>query len=60
MVKNPPTNAGDARDAGSVPWSEKSPGEGNGNQSSTPACKITWAPGPGSLQSMGWQRVRHS
>ena len=35
MVKNPPANAGDARDAdsipGSVPGSERSPGEGNGN-----------------------------
>ena len=29
MVKNPPTNAGDV---GSIPGSEKSPEEGNGNQ----------------------------
>ena len=29
--KNLPGDAGDARDAGSVPWSGKSPGEGNGN-----------------------------
>ena len=28
MVKNPPANAGDA---GSIPESERSPGEGNGN-----------------------------
>ena len=28
MVKNPPANAGDA---GSIPGSERSPGEGNGN-----------------------------
>ena len=28
MVKNPPANAGDA---GSIPRSERSPGEGNGN-----------------------------
>ena len=28
MVKNPPINAGDA---GSIPGSGKSPGEGNGN-----------------------------
>ena len=26
MVKSPPTNAGDARDAGSIPVREKSPG----------------------------------
>ena len=28
MLKNPPANAGDA---GSLPGSERSPGEGNGN-----------------------------
>ena len=31
MVKNPPANAGDARDMGSVPGLGRSPGEGNGN-----------------------------
>ena len=31
MVKNPPANAGDARDLGSTPGSGRSPGEGNGN-----------------------------
>ena len=31
MVKNPPTNAGDPRDAGSIPGSGRSPGGGNGN-----------------------------
>ena len=31
MVKNLPANAGDMRDAGSIPGSERSPGEGNGN-----------------------------
>ena len=31
MVKNPPANAGDVRDAGSVPRSGRSPGGGNGN-----------------------------
>ena len=31
VVKNPPTNAGDARDASSIPGSGRSPGEGNGN-----------------------------
>ena len=30
-VKNPPANAGNARDMGSIPGSERSPGEGNGN-----------------------------
>ena len=31
MVKNPPANAGDIRDAGSIPGSGRSTGEGNGN-----------------------------
>ena len=31
MVKNPPANAGDLRDTGSVPGSGRSPGEGHGN-----------------------------
>ena len=31
MVKNLPANEGDAKDAGSVPGSERSPGEENGN-----------------------------
>ena len=31
MVKNLPANAGDARDAGSVPGSGRSPGGGHGN-----------------------------
>ena len=30
MVKNPPANAGDARDEGSIPGSGRSPGEGSG------------------------------
>ena len=31
VVKNPPANAGDARDAGSIPGLRRSPGVGNGN-----------------------------
>ena len=31
MVKNLPASAGDVGDAGSIPESERSPGEGNGN-----------------------------
>ena len=31
MVKNLPDNIGDTRDAGSIPGSGRSPGEGNGN-----------------------------
>ena len=31
VVKNPPANAGDIGDTGSIPGSGRSPGEGNGN-----------------------------
>ena len=31
MVKNPPANAGDIRDTGSIPGLGRFPGEGNGN-----------------------------
>ena len=34
MVKNLPSSAGDAGDAGSIPESGRSPGEGNGNPGS--------------------------
>ena len=32
VVKNPPANAGDIRDSGSIPGSGRSPGGGHGNQ----------------------------
>ena len=32
MVKNAPINAGDIRDEGLIPGSERSPGGGHGNQ----------------------------
>ena len=31
LVKNPPANAGDERETGSIPGSERSPGKQNGN-----------------------------
>ena len=31
MVENPPANAGDLRDAGSIPGSGRSPGGGHGS-----------------------------
>jgi len=31
LVKNPPSNAGDTRDIGSIPGPERSPEGGNGN-----------------------------
>ena len=32
VVRNPPTNAGDLRDAGLIPGLGRSPGKGNGTQ----------------------------
>ena len=42
MVKNPPTNAGDARDTVWILGSGRSPREGNGTASSILAWKATW------------------
>ena len=41
MVKNPPDNAGDIRDAGLIPGLGISPGKGNGH-SSILAWRIPW------------------
>ena len=59
VVKNPPANAGDRRDAGSISGLGRSPGVGNGTPLSILAWKIPWAEEPGRLQSMGLQRVGH-
>ena len=60
VVKNPPANAGDITDMGSIPGSgrclEK---EGTATHYSILAWRIPWTEEPGGLQSMGWQRVRH-
>ena len=55
MVKNLPANAGDLRDAGSIPGSRRPPGGGHGNHSSILAWRIPWTEEPCGLQSMGWQ-----
>ena len=55
MVKNLPANA---RNAGSISESGRSPGKGNGN-SNILAWKIPWTEEPDGLQSMGSQRVGH-
>ena len=52
-------SAYNAGDPGSIPGSGRSPGEGNATHFSTLAWKIPWMEDPGSLQSMGWQRVGH-
>ena len=61
MVKNLPASAGDA---GSIPGSGRSPGEGNATHSSILAWEIPWTEEPGvqtnrlidPLQSMGLQK----
>ena len=59
VVKNPPANARDIRDAGSIPGSGKSPEEGMATYSSVFAWRITGTEKPGRLQSTGSQRVGH-
>ena len=51
VVKNPPVNAGDARDIGFDPWVRMIPWRRN------PAWKIPWTEEPGGLQSIGLQTV---
>ena len=58
MVENLPTNAGDAKDTGSILGSGIYDGVGRGNPLSILAWKIAWTEEPGGLQSLGLQRVR--
>ena len=51
MVKNPPANAGDIRDMGSVPGLGRSPGEGMATHSSILVWRIPWTEEPGGPQS---------
>ena len=57
MVVNPPANAGDVRDLGSIPGSGRSPGRGNGNPLQYSCLEILWTEEPGGLQSMGSQEL---
>ena len=59
MVKNPPASAADVGDAGLIPGSRRSPGEGNGNPLQYSCLEDVWTEKPGGLQSMGSQRVGH-
>ena len=58
MVKNPPANAGNMGDTGSIPGSGRSPGEGNGNPLQY-YCLENPTKEPAGLQSMGSQTIRH-
>ena len=60
VVKNLPANAGDVRDAGSIPGLERSREEGMATYSSILAWRIPWTEEPGRLQSIALQRVRHA
>ena len=55
MVKNPPANAGDVRDTGSVPGSGRSLEKGMATHSSIVAWRILWTEEPSGLESMGLQ-----
>ena len=52
VVKNPPANTGDLRDAGSIPGSERSPREGNGNP-------LQYSCLENSMDSGAWQVIVH-
>ena len=60
VVKNPPANARDIRDVGSIPGSGRSPGKGMVTHSSILTWRISWTEEPGGLQSIGSQRVGHN
>ena len=57
VIKNVPGRVGDT---GSVPGLGRSPGGATAADSRIFAWKIPWTEGPGGLQSMGSQRVRHN
>ena len=57
LVKNPPANAGDIRDMGSIPESEDPLQEEMATHSSILAWRLPWTEEPGRLQFMELQRV---
>ena len=59
MVKNPPSNAGDTRDMGSILEWEDPLQKGMATHSSILAWEIPWTEEPGKLQSMGLKTVGH-
>ena len=58
VVKNLPANAGDVRDADSIPGLGRFPVERNGNAPQYSRLEIPWTE-PGGLQSVGSQRFEH-
>ena len=59
VVNNPPANAGDARDTGSIPGSGRFLEKEMATHSNILAWKIPRTEEPGRLQFMGSQRVGH-
>ena len=53
VVKNPPANAGNVRDAGLIPGLGRSQEEGKATHSNILAWRIPWTEESGRLQSMG-------
>ena len=59
VVKNPPANAGDIRDADLIPGLEDPLEEGMTTHSSILAWRIPWTEEPARPQSLGLQKIRH-
>jgi len=59
VVKNSSANAGDIRDAGSIPGLGRSSGGGHGNPLQYYCLESPMERGARGLQSLGLQRVRH-
>ena len=59
VVKNPPANSGEVRDAGSIPGSGRSSGKEHATHFSFLAWRIPWTEEPGKPQSIGLHRVEH-
>ena len=60
MVKNPPANAGDIETWVRSLDQDDTVEEEMTTHSSILAWRIPWTEEPGRLQSIGWQRVRHT
>ena len=59
VVKNPPANAGDIRDTGSIPGLGQYPGGGQGNSLQYSCLENPTDRGAWWIQSMGLQKVGH-
>ena len=60
VVTNSPANAGDIKDAGSIPGSGRSLGGRRGNPLQYSCLENPWTEEPGRLQCIDLQRVRHN